>query len=97
MSSLIGQVPLQPEIAFMPRSRVGRDDRNEQRAVLDFTADFPIPHIPAPKLALVEPNVDAVSAQRTAQSLCSFQVLRRVAQEYGLGRVGHEALVASRP
>ena len=32
-----------------------------------------------------------------AQSLCSFRVLRRVAQDHRLGRVGHGAPVVSRP
>ena len=64
---------------------------------MDLAADFLIPHIPAPKLALVEPNFDAGGAQRIAQSLCSFRVLRRVAQKHRLGRVGHGAPVVSRP
>jgi len=58
MGTLIREVPLEPEIAFMPRGRIGRDDRNKERAVVDLAADFLIPHIPAPKLALVEPNFD---------------------------------------
>ena len=81
----------------MPRGRVGRDDRNEERAVVDLAADFLIPHIPAPQLALIEPNFDAGGAQRVAQSLRSFGVLRRVAQEHRLARVGHGAPVVSRP
>jgi hypothetical protein len=41
---------------------VARDDRNEQRAVLDLPADRLIPRIATAQLALIEPDFDTGSA-----------------------------------
>jgi hypothetical protein len=50
-----------------------------------------VPGIAASKLAAVEPYLDACGAQRIAQVLGGFHVLRRVAQEYCPARIGHGA------
>src|ERR1700722_11310092 len=53
------KVPFTPEVAFLARLRIRRDDRHKQVAALDLPADQRIPSITAAKLALVEPHLDA--------------------------------------
>jgi hypothetical protein len=53
------QPPLQPEITLKTRLGIGRDDRQEQRTVLDLLSDLPIPSIATAQFALVEPDLDA--------------------------------------
>src|ERR1700676_4857423 len=57
--ALVGNSPLEPEIAFRTRSRVCRDDRDEQRAVADLLADLQISDVAAAHLALIEPDLNA--------------------------------------
>jgi hypothetical protein len=79
VGALIGKIPLQPKIAFMPRRRVGRDDGDEKRAVVDLAADFLVPDVPAPKLTLVEENLDARRTQCVANPLRSLRILGCIA------------------
>ncbi len=75
MGALIGKVPLKAEIAFMSRGRVGRNDRNEERAVVDLVPDLLIPRVPAPQLALIEKDLDAGRTQCLANLLGSLRIL----------------------
>jgi hypothetical protein len=59
MRALLGNAPLEPEIAFRTRRGVRRDDRDEQRAVADLLADLQVPGVPAAQLALIKPDLDA--------------------------------------
>jgi hypothetical protein len=62
---------------------VGGDDGDEQGAGLDLLADHGIPGVATPKLALVEPHLDAGGAQRRADALCGIGVFRRIAEKDG--------------
>src|ERR1700729_261840 len=53
------QLPLSTEVPFPPSLGVSRNHRDEQLALADLLADGSVPDIPAPKLALIEPNLDA--------------------------------------
>jgi hypothetical protein len=75
VTALIRKVPLQSKVALVPRGCISRDDGNEERAVADLVADLLIPHIPAPQLALVEPDLDARSAKCLANLLGGVGIL----------------------
>jgi hypothetical protein len=75
MCALIRKIPLEPEIAFLPRDRVGRNDRNEERAVVYLVPDLLIPRVPAPQLALIEKDLDTGSAECLANLLRSLRIL----------------------
>jgi hypothetical protein len=60
---------------------VSGDDGDEERAGLDLLMDRLVPGIPAPKLALVEPDLNARGSQRVANAPSSLGILRGVAQE----------------
>jgi hypothetical protein len=62
--ALLGEVPFEAEVALCPRLRPRGNDRHEERAVADLLADLLVPDIPAPQLALVEPDLDAGYPQR---------------------------------
>jgi len=79
VSALIRKIPLKAEIAFMPRGRVGRNDGNEERAVVDLAPDLLIPRIPAPQLALIEKDFNTGRTQCIANLLRSLRILRGVA------------------
>ena len=83
------QLPFEAEVALTAIVRGVRDDREEQRAGLDLLADRLVPRIPAPKLALVEPDFDASGAQRLANPLGRLRVLRGVAEKYSTRRLRH--------
>jgi hypothetical protein len=75
VSALIRKIPLKAEIAFMPRGRVGRNDGNEERAVVDLAPDLLIPHIPAPQLALIEKDFNTGRTQGLANPLGRLRIL----------------------
>src|SRR5271169_360946 len=79
MRACDGELPLAPEITLESRLGVGRYDRNEQAAVVDLASDLLIPRISAPKLALVEPHLDAGGSQCHTEPLCGRRVLRGIA------------------
>src|SRR5450631_1732985 len=56
-----GELPLAPEVPFLARLRVCRDDRHKQVTALDLSADQPIPGIASAKLAPVEPHLDTTA------------------------------------
>src|SRR6516162_834539 len=89
VATLIRKVPLEPEVPLATRRSVRRGDGNEERAVADLATDLLVPHIPAPQLALIEPDFDALGPKRVADPTRSIGVLRSVAKEYRLGRRGH--------
>src|SRR5215472_33751 len=89
VATLIRKVPLEPEVPLATRRGVRRGDGNEERAVANLATDLLVPHIPAPQLALVEPDFDAPGPKRIADPTRSIAVLRSVAEEYRLGRRGH--------
>ena len=91
------KIPLTPEVAFLARLRVRRDDRHKQVTALDLPADQRIPGIASAKLALVEPHLDPRGTQRIAQLLRRVGVLGRVTQEHWSARIGHGAPVAVGP
>jgi len=64
-----------PEIAFVPRGRVRRNDGDEERAVVDLAPDPLIPEIPAAQLALIEKDLDAGRTQCLANLLSGLRVL----------------------
>ena len=57
--------------------------RHEQRARSDLPADLRIPCIAADEFARIEPHFDAAAAQRIANALCRFRVLRGTAEKNG--------------
>ena len=59
----------------MPRGRVGGNDRNEQRAVLDLAPDLLIPGVPTAQLTLIEKDLDAARTQRIANPLRRLRIL----------------------
>jgi hypothetical protein len=71
--------PLAAEVPLCPFLGSGRDQRDEQGAVLDLAADRLIPRIPSPKLALVEPDLNATHTQRVADALGDLGVLGGIA------------------
>ena len=79
--ALIGEPPLQSEIAFQARLGALGDDRHEQSAVLDLLSNLLIPGIPSPQLALIEPNLDAGGAQSVADAARRVRFLTGVTQE----------------
>jgi hypothetical protein len=52
----------------MPQGRVGRNDRNEEGAVVDLVPDLLIPGVPAPELALIEKDFDTARTRRHGKS-----------------------------
>ena len=89
------KLPFTPEVALQPRLRRARDDRHEQRAIVDVPPDLPVPGIAAPQLALVEPDLDAGGPERVANVPRGLRILRGVAQEYGLRGLGHRPALVS--
>ncbi len=79
MRALDGELPFAPEVSLKPLLGIPRDDRNEQRAVVDLLSDAPIPGISAPQLILVEPDFDAGGLQRIGDALSSLRILGCVA------------------
>ena len=75
MGALDCEVPLVPKIALEPLLGMLGDDRNEQRAVVDLAADFLVPRVPAPQLALIEKDLDASRTQRLANPLGRLRIL----------------------
>src|ERR1700733_5449084 len=86
MRPLVGEIPLQAEVAFVTRLGMRRYDWHEQCAVAYLPTNLPVPRISASQLTLVEPNLDPGAAQRSCNPLSSGGVLRGVAEEYGSGR-----------
>ena len=85
----LGEVPFEAEVALCPRLRARGNDWHEERAVADLLADALVPDIPAPQLALIEPDLDAGYAQRFTDPCRSVRVLGRVAEKHGPDRCGH--------
>jgi hypothetical protein len=69
------QLPFETEVPLTAIVRGVREDREEQGAGLDLLADQLIPGVPAPQLALVEPNLDSAGSQRLANPLGSLRIL----------------------
>ena len=65
------------------------DDRNEEGAVVYLVADLLIPYVPAPQLALVEPDFDACRSECLANLLGSLRILGCLAQEYRVRWLSH--------
>jgi hypothetical protein len=95
VGALISQVPLEAEIAFMPRGGIGRNDRNEERALMDLAPDLLIPGIPAAQLTLVEKHFNPGRAKRRAYPLGSLPILGGVAQKGCVFHGGSLAQVAN--
>jgi hypothetical protein len=75
MAAINRELPFEPEVSLGPFMRVSRDDWDEERTGLDLFADGLIPSIPAPQLALVEPNFNAGAAKDLANLLRSLSIL----------------------
>jgi len=75
------QLPLEAEVALLALVRVARDQRHEQRALVDLPADLPAPGVAAAQLALVEPHLDPGRAQRLANAARRLRILLGVAPE----------------
>ena len=89
VGALIRKVPLQPEVAFMPRRRVRGNDGHEKRAVVNLTPDLLIPGVPAPKFTLVEPDFNTGAAECLENPLGRLRILRGVAQKYRMRGLNH--------
>jgi hypothetical protein len=83
------QSPFTTEVALEPLVRMLRDDRNEQRTVVDLLADGSVPSLATSQLALVEPDLDTGRPECLADALGRFPVLRGVTQEYSMQRLSH--------
>ena len=94
MAALIRKVPLEAEVALVPRRGVRRNDRYKEYAVADLAPDPLIPHVPAAQLALVEPHFNPGLAQHAADAGRCRGILRGVAEEYG-GRVYARLILAA--
>ena len=79
VSALVGETPLQAEIAFGTGLCTCGNDRDEQRAVLNLFPDLLVPGVSSPKFALVEPDLDAGGTKRIANAFRRLGVLRGVA------------------
>ena len=55
--------------------RVGGNNGNEQRAVLDLAPDLLIPGVPTAQLTLIEKDLDAARTQRIANPLRRLRIL----------------------
>jgi hypothetical protein len=78
MRALYSELPFQSEIPFGTRLRVGRDDRDEQGAIVDLSLDLAVPQLAAPQFALVEPNLNASCTECVANALRGLRILRSV-------------------
>ena len=83
MRSLVGEVPLEPEVSLAASLGVVRNDWDEERAVADLTPDLLVPGIAAAQLTLVEPYLDARGAQARGDTRRGVRVVRGVAEEDG--------------
>ena len=63
MGPVDGELPFAPEIAFDPLVGGSRNDREKQSALADLGPNPAIPGVSATKFILVEPYVDAGTAQ----------------------------------
>jgi hypothetical protein len=82
VTSLVGQIPLQAEVALVACLRVRRDDGHEQRAVLDLAPDLPIPLISAAQRGAVEPDLDSGGPQRIGNAFSGRRILGGIAQKH---------------
>src|SRR5215469_6004294 len=83
VAALVRKIPLKTEIAFVPRGRVRRNQRNKERALADLAPDLLVPRIPASQLALIEKDLDPCGPQCMADPCRRLGILRGVAQEHG--------------
>ena len=96
MRAIVSEFPFEAEITFAPRLGVRRDNRHEQRALLDLPANALVPRIAAAQFALIEPHFDARRSQGFANTTRSRGVLGRVAEKNGAlrrGLAGHDAAI----
>jgi hypothetical protein len=61
------ELPFKTEISLDPSVRILGDDGDKERTGLDLPADRRIPGIPAPQLALVEPDLNPRVSQICAE------------------------------
>ena len=89
--ALFGQMPLEAEIAFVPRLGLRRHDGHEQRAGADLLADSLIRFVAAALGLLVEPHLDARGPEGGDERSGGGGVGRRDGQEHGFARFAHAA------
>jgi hypothetical protein len=82
VSAINRQSPLAAEVTFKAPLCSGRDDRDEQRAIVDLLPNLAVPDISASQLALVEPDFDASGTQSLTNPLGRLSILRGVTQKY---------------
>jgi len=80
------ELPFRAEVSLDACVRILGDDRNKESTAFDLLADRSIPGVPAPKLALVEPDLDSGVSQACADPLSRRGIFRGVAQKYRPGR-----------
>ena len=78
MHAVDGHAPLTTEVTLEACIGVRRNDRHEQRAILDLLPDLLIPCVAADEFALVEPYLDAACAQRFSDALRRLGILRSI-------------------
>ena len=93
------EVPFDAEIAFVPRLRIGRDNRDKQHTLLDLPTNLCVPLVARLQPALdVEPHLHPRRAQRLGDALGRLRVLRRVGKEDGFAfGGGHFNWSSARP
>jgi len=89
VTSLIGQIPFQAEVALVARLGIRRDDGHEQRAILDLAPDLPIPFISAAQGVAVEPDLDPGCPESVGNAFGCLRILGGIAQKHRPGGLGH--------
>lgn len=86
MGAVDREFPLEPKVALEPLLCMAGDQRDEEGAIAYLAPDPLIPHVSAPKLALVKPNLGAAGAEGRSNARSSDGVLRCIAQEHSSPR-----------
>ena len=82
--ALHSEPPFAPKVALVACFGVGRDDRNEQPAVVDLLPDPAVPGVAASQFALIESDLNGGCAQCIANLLGRLGILRGIAQKHNL-------------
>src|ERR1700683_4443355 len=89
MRSVNREIPFEAEESLNASVRIRRDDRDEQPAFFNLTADRSGPLVSTPQFAPVEPDLHPGTSKARCDSLGGRGVFRRMAYKYcpdGLGQ-----------
>ena len=87
MGALDAQFPFPPKIPLGPALRVDRDDRHEERALLDLPADLRVPRVAAMQLALIEPDLQTERPERIGNAARRVRVVPGIAEKNSAWRI----------